>query len=317
MSTAEPTFSVIIPAYNCARFVGSAIDSTLAQSFQDFEIVVCENGSTDNTWAVLQRHKPYIRTVQLEQNRNDAGGRNAAIAIARGRFLAFLDADDLWASDKLERYYRMISKYDSKFIFSNRTTIDIYGRTGAPGVSPRRGNQQIIQPKDPLLLMVNFITTSCVVVDAESMKKHPFNEDVYPWGDYLAWLELNQEMPFFYIPRGLSYLRTHQANIARTYRDIDRSHRFLDLCAQKNMYPSDLIDFTRSLRILEVQAYQGKRSGFIFGLLKLLTTGPKRRLLAVWIFYHLRFLKAGTLRKWITWPVTGRTRNYFGNPKLD
>lgn len=139
MSSETPFFSVIIPAYNCERFLDEAIESVLSQTFGDFEIVVCDNASTDGTGEVIRSYDGQVRSVRLEENRGPAGGRNAAIAEARGRYLAFLDADDLWTHDKLERCYEVIRRDNAKFVFSSRVTIDARGRMGAHSAPPPQG----------------------------------------------------------------------------------------------------------------------------------------------------------------------------------
>lgn len=97
-----PLVSVIIPTYNCAHFLGQAIESVLEQTFMDYEIIVVDDGSTDDTAAVLDQFRDQVRHVS-QANQGNAGARNTGIAMARGQWLAFLDADDLWAPRKLER----------------------------------------------------------------------------------------------------------------------------------------------------------------------------------------------------------------------
>lgn len=93
--------SIIIPTYNTAKYVTEAIDSALAQTYKDYEIIVIDDGSTDNTEEVLQPYMDRIRYIKKE-NGGPASARNLGIKEAQGEFLAFLDADDLWLADKLE-----------------------------------------------------------------------------------------------------------------------------------------------------------------------------------------------------------------------
>lgn len=97
-----PLVSVIIPTYNCAHFLGQAIRSVLEQTFMDYEIIVVDDGSTDDTSAVLGQFGDRVRHVS-QANRGNAAARNTGIALARGQWLCFLDADDMWAPRKLER----------------------------------------------------------------------------------------------------------------------------------------------------------------------------------------------------------------------
>lgn len=105
---AAPFFSVVVPVYNRAAVLGDAIASVRAQSFQDFEIVVVDDGSDDNPRAVVETfNDPRIRFIR----QNNAGGgaaRNAGIDHAHGRFIAFLDSDDMFLPEHLERMHRLL-----------------------------------------------------------------------------------------------------------------------------------------------------------------------------------------------------------------
>jgi glycosyltransferase involved in cell wall biosynthesis len=97
-----PRVSVIIPAYNAARFLPQAIDSVLAQTFGDVELLVVDDGSTDETPAVVARYDdPRVRYLRHARNRGLPAARNTGIRHARGELIAFLDADDYWLPEKL------------------------------------------------------------------------------------------------------------------------------------------------------------------------------------------------------------------------
>ncbi|HEY9696827.1 MAG TPA: glycosyltransferase [Trichocoleus sp.] len=95
-----PRVSVIIPSYNCDRYLGQAIDSVLHQTFTDYEVIVIDDGSTDNTAAVLEHYGDRIRAVR-QKNQGVALARNHGIGLAQGEWIAFLDADDFFFPDKL------------------------------------------------------------------------------------------------------------------------------------------------------------------------------------------------------------------------
>jgi glycosyltransferase involved in cell wall biosynthesis len=111
----QPLFSVIIPAYNCEHLISETLESALAQRYQDYEIIVVNDGSTDNTAQVLaafcSRYGDRIKVIHQE-NKGEGGARNTGIFNARGKYLAFLDQDDLWFPWTLETYFHVLNKYD-------------------------------------------------------------------------------------------------------------------------------------------------------------------------------------------------------------
>lgn len=98
---ARALISVIIPAFNAERYLAEAIDSVMSQTYRPVDIIIVDDGSTDGTRAVAERYEASVRYV-FQTNAGIGAARNRGIEMARGELLAFLDADDLWASDKLE-----------------------------------------------------------------------------------------------------------------------------------------------------------------------------------------------------------------------
>jgi glycosyltransferase involved in cell wall biosynthesis len=98
----NPTITAVIPAYNCQRWLGAAIESCLTQTRPPDEILVMDDASTDATCAVARGY-PGVRVIENAVNVGQAANRNRAVAAARSAYIAFLDADDLWLPHKLER----------------------------------------------------------------------------------------------------------------------------------------------------------------------------------------------------------------------
>jgi glycosyltransferase involved in cell wall biosynthesis len=98
----NPTVSVVIPTYNCARFIGDALASVLAQTYRDFEVVLVDDGSTDDTRLRAESFPPNVKYL-YQANRGPATARNTGIQHSCGEYIAFLDADDIWLPRKLER----------------------------------------------------------------------------------------------------------------------------------------------------------------------------------------------------------------------
>jgi glycosyltransferase involved in cell wall biosynthesis len=112
-----PAVSVVIPVYNRAHCVASAVESALAQTFKDLEIIAVDDGSSDGTPKVLEKFGERIRFIR-QDNRGVSSARNTGIRAARGKWIAFLDSDDRWHADKLERQIASLSKYNGQVCFT-------------------------------------------------------------------------------------------------------------------------------------------------------------------------------------------------------
>lgn len=99
-TTGQPLVSVIIPVFNCERFVAEALDSVLQQDYRNLEVIAIDDGSTDATTAIVERYAPRVRLLR-QQNLGPAAARNCGVRESRGKYVAFLDGDDVWLPGKL------------------------------------------------------------------------------------------------------------------------------------------------------------------------------------------------------------------------
>lgn len=121
MPQQAPFVSVVVPTYNLARYTGEALESIQAQTFPDFEAIIVDDGSTDDTLDVIRPYLSDPRFRLIEQaNQGTAAARNTAITVASGEWIAFLDCDDLWLPEKLERQVELIKAHPrAALVFSN------------------------------------------------------------------------------------------------------------------------------------------------------------------------------------------------------
>lgn len=120
IESVSPFFSVIVPAYNVASFIGVALRSVYGQDCSDYEIIVVDDGSTDNTAEVLANEKDARLNVFYQKNSGAAAARNKGISEARGRYLAFLDADDVWLPNHLSVAKYFFENYPQYVWYSAR-----------------------------------------------------------------------------------------------------------------------------------------------------------------------------------------------------
>jgi glycosyltransferase involved in cell wall biosynthesis len=105
-----PAISIVIPAYNAEHFIAETIDSVLGQSFQDIELIIVDDGSTDGTAALIARNYPSVKLIS-KPNGGVSSARNAGVRAASSEWIAFVDSDDIWHPDKLRDQYRLMQHY--------------------------------------------------------------------------------------------------------------------------------------------------------------------------------------------------------------
>lgn len=127
----KPGFvSIIMPAFNCERFIGAAIESVLAQSYTEWELLVVDDCSSDRTYSIVWKYSKRDRRIILFRNKANAGAaasRNRAVRHAKGQYIAFLDGDDVWKKDKLEKQVHFMQNTGCLF---SCTSYDKIGRSG-------------------------------------------------------------------------------------------------------------------------------------------------------------------------------------------
>jgi glycosyltransferase involved in cell wall biosynthesis len=191
----KPLISVIIPTYNRGWIIKEAIDSVMAQNYRDFELIIVDDGSTDNTSDILNSYHGDI-LVFRQENRGVSAARNRGIVEASGRFIAFLDSDDLWLPQKLFRQVEFFNKNpDAKICQTEETWI----RNGVR-VNPKRKHKKpcgmIFEPSLALCL----ISPSAVMIRRSLFEKvGGFDETLPACEDYDLWLRISCRYPVYLI----------------------------------------------------------------------------------------------------------------------
>jgi glycosyltransferase involved in cell wall biosynthesis len=192
-----PLVSVVIPSYNAARFVGDAVRSVLAQNYPNFEVLVIDDGSTDDTRQVMEQFAGDARVRYYYQtNRGESGARNTGIQIARGDFIAYCDADDLWEPRKLEQQMPCFNgRPELGVVYTNTVHVDVNNQP-VETYQTTRYNGKIADK----LLLQNFVTGATSII----RKKYfdvvgGYDESLRTCQDYDMWLRLSAVCEFFYL----------------------------------------------------------------------------------------------------------------------
>ena len=205
-----PLVSVIIPTFNAARYITCAVDSALAQTYSPIEVIVVDDGSTDNTAQVLDPYKSSNVRYIFQRNSGSVGAvRNRGIREARGEFLAFLDADDLWLPEKLEQQIPvLLSNPKVGLVHSNFDYLD--EETGRM-FAITRPRHKLVGRCYTRLFFRNTIFASSVVLRRECLDDVGIFDEEIPSGveDYDLWLRVARQYEFAYVSRRLEIGRAH------------------------------------------------------------------------------------------------------------
>lgn len=201
----SPLVTIIMPVHNAAAFVEETISSILAQSLTDWELLAVDDGSIDDSPAILARlaaADPRIRVLSSGGNLGAGKARNCAIDAATGRFLAFLDADDLWHPEKLALHLAFLSRYPAVLSFTAYQRCDL--KTGVcegVGVPEQVGYRALLQ--------TNVIGCSTVVLDRAALGALRM-PDLRLRQDYAFWLAIVEATgPALGVPLALTTYRSH------------------------------------------------------------------------------------------------------------
>ena len=205
MSKEKPTVSVIIPTYNRAKLLPRAIKSVLNQTFKDFEVIIVDDGSTDNTEEVInefQKHDKRIKYIRHEKNKGAAAARNTGIKIAQGEYIAFQDSDDEWLPEKLEKQMKIFESAPAEIgvVYTGLWRMGNSRKVYIPSIKrvQKEGNIHIE------LLNRNFIALPTVIIRKECFKKAGMFDECFPrFQDWELFIRISRVYKFKYIDEPL------------------------------------------------------------------------------------------------------------------
>jgi glycosyltransferase involved in cell wall biosynthesis len=222
-----PEVTVVMPTYNHGLYIGNAISSVLAQTMENFELIVVDNNSIDNTKEIIQQFNDCrIRLKHINNEGLIARSRNLAIKESKAPYIAFLDSDDYWFPEKLERcikqiklgadlvYHRM---YKQKTIQQDRFKREVRTRALSPNVF------------DDLVMNGNCIINSSVVLKRKLFEEYGLlreDPDYVGWEDYDMWLRAANNRSFFYIDKVLGVYWAGGGNVTNPRRALNNQLKF-------------------------------------------------------------------------------------------
>lgn len=186
--------SIITPMYKGAAFVAETIESVLAQRYENWEMIIVDDCSPDDGAGIAEVKRftsdPRIKLIESKVNRGSSGARNIALQEAKGRFIAFLDSDDIWHPDFLEKQLNFMNENEAPLVFSSYRRIDENTKKDLlkPFIVPSRVSYKSLLKTCPIF-------PSTAIYDAKKTPKIYFNEDLGSMrDDYVYWLKMFKDI---------------------------------------------------------------------------------------------------------------------------
>lgn len=218
----EPKVCVIMPCYNGEKFIGEAIESVLNQTYKNWELIIVDDGSTDNSKEVIKRYfnDHRIKYIAHKENRGIPAARNTGIKASKGEYIAFLDQDDIWLPEKLKEQietFNMGGDQETGLVFS-----DIMHLIGDETIRPEWPSKYVpnnlrIKSKEEVLkslFLQNFIPSISVIVRKDCFDRLGLlNENITGGADdYDFWLRISGHFKIIYINKPFVKKRIHENN---------------------------------------------------------------------------------------------------------
>lgn len=240
----EDLVSIIMPSYNTADYISETVQSVLNQTYQNWELIIVDDCSTDNTDEVIQ---PLLADQRIHYFKNEinsgaAVSRNKALREANGKWIAFLDSDDLWLPEKLEKQIAFMQKNDYHFSYTDYSEIDSEGKVNGVCVT---GPKKITKAG-----MFNYCWPGCLTVmyDAEYVGLVQI-EDIKKNNDYAMWLKVCQKADCYLLDENLAqYRRGRSGSISNHgYTELLKWHYRLYREAENQNPVVSLLNTVRNL----------------------------------------------------------------------
>lgn len=213
-----PILTVIMLSYNHGKYISEAIESVLSQTYGDFEFLIIENGSTDGSKKLIEKYSSIDRRIVPifnDENLGIAGSRNKALNQAKGKFMAFIDSDDIWVPNKLEKQMKILETNEDLVVSGEAEVIDasnnLFGITYSD-LSRTNGAQKSGRVLHDLLKRGNFVPTSSLILKTERAREIGFNENLRYMDDYRFLIQLAKKLKFYWIQEPIVKYRLHGSN---------------------------------------------------------------------------------------------------------
>ena len=209
MSMDKGLVSIICPTHNCEKFVEQTISCVLSQSYSNVELIIVDDNSTDKTVEIIKKHNDNrIKLFVNEKNEGAAYSRNLAIKNATGKYIAFLDGDDIWLPNKLEKQIQFMEENNYDFSYTDYEVVDEQGKsTGIYFTGPKKVTYR-------KFLRIDYIGTSTVIYRRDVYPDLEIPNNIYKRNDDAMWLLLSKKCDCYLMKGIYSQYRRNEGSIS-------------------------------------------------------------------------------------------------------
>ena len=225
-NTNQPLVTIITPLYNAEKFIAQTIQSVINQTYQNWEMIMVDDCSTDSSREIVKQYEKNDSRIRLIKSETNFGGparpRNVGIENADGDYITFLDADDVWLPEKLEKQIDFIQKYNVDIVYTLANIIDensIY--RGAFNGHRIYNKLKYFMNEKNILYYTNFININSVLMKTDKQKRFSEDKNLIALEDWSYWIDsLDSGLKVKLLEERLLNYRVHSASISLRNTDI-------------------------------------------------------------------------------------------------
>lgn len=233
LTSPQPLVSVVIATYNMGQYINQAVDSILQQTWNNLEIIVVDDGSTDDTNQIMTRYQDNAKVVYIKnKNQGQPKAKNCGINNSKGEFIAFCDADDLWEVNKLQVQMPLFENPKVGVVYSEVSNIDEYNKRYLKKPNEKRHTGIVTNQ----LLIENFVPFGTSIIRRACIENNGIFDEEFRMGiDWDLWLRYSLDWEFAYTPERTYIYRVWSGQMSTNYRGrYDYATRILNKFISNN-----------------------------------------------------------------------------------
>ncbi|WP_416687593.1 glycosyltransferase [Candidatus Pseudothioglobus sp. Uisw_041] len=228
----RPIVSVVTSLYDAEKYIEETVKSVINQTYENWEMIIVDDCSSDSSRDIVRKFERKDNRIKLIESKTNFGGpsrpRNIGLENAKGKYIAFLDSDDVWLANKLEKQIEFMKDNDCDIVYAMANIIDKNGKQQGPSKDSRVFNKlKYIMNNENILFYTNYININTVMMKNSNNIKFTEDKNLIALEDWYFWIEAQKSLKITFQQKILVNYRVHNSSI---------SQRGLDLGYRKGLY---------------------------------------------------------------------------------